>query len=56
MLTKRRAREINMQTAMRQQMVRVEASKRGAIAVLAFFGALGFLVAFMTARVLHLGC
>lgn len=51
MLTKRRARMIQMQTAIEQQAYRIEASRRGAIAVLAFFASVGFLAGYFLGEV-----
>ncbi len=42
-LSKRRERMIQLRKATEQQQYRIDASRRGAIAVLAFFGAIGFL-------------
>ncbi len=51
MLSRRREREIQMQEAMKAQAYRIEASKRGAIAVLAACAGLGFLVGFIAERI-----
>ncbi len=51
MLTKRRERMIAVEKAMREQQYHIEVSKRGAIAILAFFAGVGFLVGFIIEKV-----
>lgn len=47
MLTKRKEREIRMQQAIEAQAYRIQASKKGAIAILAMCGAVGLIAGFL---------